>query len=490
MKKLINFKQIKIDQQLFFLFLSSFFATLLIPNNKFYILLFLFFGFILFFYFKKSFFETIFLTFIFSLPFENSIREWIYQITPRLFENVTNSGYILYFGISIKLILATTIFLFLIFKKETLINQKKILTLENFLILIFLLIACINTLFKINTLGPIFGLIRIWMAVLIFITSKIFFSKNKNIFFIFITSLYFFSIIIGGIQLIKQKPLGKYIELTPSFSQDFGYSTTDGDKQYRVSGFISHPVYFASFLSILLPIYIGVVLTKLKEISFSWKSLFIAISIVLGCLIIFGTLSRSAFLTLLISLFLLRKLILQKIIIPLSKIKRIKNISFFIFSLTLIGTIIFIIPRIKSFTLLFAENGNGSIRFELIKKSLEMIFQNPLGVGLNNFTNELIKLDIPPSLYGFIVPVHNTFLIFFTELGIPGGIIFTIFIFSIFLKNFFKNKKNVLNYSIWIGILTFIINSQIHPLFNLDPTFDLLMLVLAYYSIANKKINV
>ncbi|MPN02901.1 hypothetical protein SDC9_150122 [bioreactor metagenome] len=111
-----------------------------------------------------------------------------------------------------------------------------------------------------------------------------------------------------------------------------------------------------------------------------------------------------------------------------------------------------------------------------------MIYQNPLGVGLNNFTTELVKYNIPPSLYGFIVPVHNTFLIFFTELGIPGGIIFFVFLFSIFLKNFHKNKKNIINYSIWIGILTFIINSQIHPLFNLDPTFDLLMVILAYYS--------
>lgn len=434
----------------------------------------------MFFYLKKSLWETFFLTFIFSLPFENNLREWIFEITPPLFKLIPTSGYSLHFGINIKSILAFGLFLLTILKNRKI--EKKPLKNSLFL-LIFLLLACINTYFLgQKNVFPILGLIRIWIDTLIFITSIIYFSNHKKTFHIFIIALYLYSITIGSLQFIRQKPLGKYIELSPDFSQEFGYSTTDGNKQFRVSGFISHPVYFASFLSILLPIYIGIVLTKLKETSFSWKSLFITIPILLGCLIIFGTLSRSAFLTLFISLFLLRKPILQKIITPLLKIKKIKNVFVLIFSLTLVSTIIFIIPRVKSFTLLFAENGNGSIRLELIKKSFEMIYQNPFGVGLNNFTNELVKSEIPQSLYGFIVPVHNTFLIFFTELGILAGIIFTIFIFSIFLKDFSKNKNNIINYSVWISILTFIINSQIHPLFNLDPTFDLLMVVLAYYS--------
>lgn len=474
------------NKKLFILFLLSFFSTILVTNNKLYVLLFVIFASILFFYFKRPIFETIFLTFVLSLPFENTIREWIYQITPQLFDNVTTSGYVLYFGITIKLILAITIFLFLFLNKKILNKQTKILTPEIIFLLFFFIIACVNTFFNRSTIGPIFGLIRIWISVLIFIVSRIFFTENKKIFFVFIASLYLFCISIGTLQLIKQKPLGKYIELTPSFNQEFGYSTTDGEKQYRVSGFISHPVYFASFLSIILPIYLGIVLDQFQKKSNSSK-IIIILTLITGCFIILGTLSRSAFFTLLLSLFLMKNIIFKKIIKPIFNTKT-KKLFYLIIFVLICLTIVFITPRINSFKLLFTENGNASIRLELIKESLKMIYQNPLGVGLNNFTTELVKSNISSSLYGFIVPVHNTFLIFFTELGILGGFFFILFLFSIFLKNFSKNKTDIVNYGIWIGILSFIINSQIHPLFNLDPTFDLLMLVLAYYSV-NKHVS-
>jgi hypothetical protein len=47
-------------------------------------------------------------------------------------------------------------------------------------------------------------------------------------------------------------------------------------------------------------------------------------------------------------------------------------------------------------------------------------------------------------------------------------------------RNIFKSKP--ITFGIWIGLLTFIISSQFHPLFNLDPTFDMFMLILGYYS--------
>lgn len=478
MKKLINLiDRLDQNQKLFIFFTTAFLILLLITNNKFYVLFFLVFGVILFFYFNKSLWETVFLTFVFSLPFENTIREWIYQITPKLFDNVPTSGYVLYFGISIKLILAITIFLLLFLNKKKINNKKNLLTSEVIFLLIFFTIACVDTILKRNTVGPFLGLTKLWISVLIFIVSKIFFFENKKIFFIFITSLYLFCISIGSLQMIRQKPLGRYIELTPSFNQEFGYSTTDGDKQFRVSGFISHPVYFASFLSILLPIYLGIVLNQFEKKSHLFKTI-IMVSLIIGCFVIIGTLSRSAFFTLFISMFLMKNTIYQKIIKPISN----KKYFYPIICILICSIIIFITPRISSFKLLFTKNGNASIRLELIKESLKMIKLNPLGVGLNNFTTELVKSNISPNLYGFIVPVHNTLMIFLTELGIFGGISFSLFLFSIFLKNFSKNKANIINYGVWIGILSFIINSQIHPLFNLDPTFDLLMLVLAYYS--------
>lgn len=468
-------------REIFLPFSLVFFLILIAINNKLFLLVFLVFGLFLFFVLKKSFWEVLILMFISSIPFENPIRYWIYTITPPLFSNVANSGYYFYFGISLKLIFGFGLFLLIIF------NNKKIKdkSWETKILLMFFLVACVNTFFLNEGTISIWGLIRIWLGVLIFFISRYFFAINKKIFFSFIVSLFIFSSFIGGLQLIKQKPVGLYIELTPSYNQEEGYTTTDGKKQYRVSGFISHPVYFASFISILFPVFLGFFLKKINNDTSIIKKTIFGLFVLIGCGLIIGTLSRSAFFTLLITLVIFGKEFWKKIIVGYQKNNNLKiRVLFKTFCLLLIiGLVYFLTPRIDSFHSLFETNGNGSIRFELIKQSFKMISKNPFGVGLNNFTKELVTYDLPESLNGFIVPVHNTFLIFFTELGIVGGMIFVIFIFYIFLKDFYKKNKDLANLGVWVGILTFLINSQIHPLFNLDPTFDLLMLVLGYYSI-------
>ena len=470
------------DKNLLIFFVVGFFSMFLVSNNKVLILMFFFLTLVLFFILKKSVWDSVFLIFLLSIPFENTIREWCYQITTPLFDNVATSGYNLYFGLSIKIILAVFLFLLVIFRHK---NKNIKNDFGVFSLLIFLLVASINTFSMTSTTLPILGLIRIWLGAWIFILSRLYFSKTKSVFFIFAIALYTFAIFLGGLQLIKQKPLGLYIELTPSFSKDDGYLTTDGKQQFRVSGFISHPVYFASFLSILFPIFLGYFLKKIdKNTPILNINVFSLLSL-MGCGVIVGTLSRSALFTLILTLIIFRKEIFEKIFIRYYKynnlkIKKIFKIFWLLFA---IGLIYFLTPRIKSFGLIFQENGNASIRLELIKQSFKMIYKNPLGVGLNNFTKELITYNLPENLNGFIVPVHNTFLIFFTELGILGGLSFAIFIFYIFFKEFNKKKKDLADFGVWVGILTFLINCQIHPLFNLDPTFDLLMLVLGYYSI-------
>jgi len=484
LKILNNFlkKFFSADRSLLIFFIVGFFSMFFVGNNKLFVLMFSFLTLVLFFVFKKNVWDSVFLIFLLSIPFENTIREWCYQITTPLFDNVLTSGYSLYFGISIKIILATFLFLLAIFrhKDKNIRNDLSI-----FSLLTFLSIASINTFLMMSTTLPILGLIRIWLGIWIFILSRIYFSKTKSVFFIFVIALYIFTIFFGGLQLIKQKPLGLYIELTPSFSKDDGYLTTDGEQQFRVSGFISHPVYFASFLSILFPIFLGYFLKKIdKKTPILNINIFTLLSVI-GCGVIVGTLSRSALFTLVLTLVLFRKEIFEKIFVRYYLYNNFKiKILFKIFWLFFItGLIYFLIPRIKSFGLLFQQNGNASIRMELIKESFEMVYKNPFGVGLNNFTKELITYNLPESLNGFIVPVHNTFLIFFTELGILGGLSFAVFIFYIFFKKFNEKKKDLADFGVWVGILTFLINCQIHPLFNLDPTFDLIMLVLGYYSI-------
>lgn len=452
------------NNQRLFLFLSGFYLLFfVIFNVKSYILIFLLAPAILFLYFKFSLINTTLITFFLSLPFENNLREWLFEVTNPLFVGVPTSGYSFYFGLNLKLIFALFLFLLLI------INYKKI-SLPSFKddwpLIIFFSIACINTIFFSSTI-TFLGLLRLWLSVFIYFSAKIFFKQKFNLFPIIVSSIFIFSTLIGFNQIIKQRPLGKFIELTPSFSEDQGYSTTDGLAQYRVSGFISHPVYFGSFMSILLPIFISYGI-------YTNYAMTLPISLI-GIITMLGTNSRSVWFTLLLSLIMLFPNIKNKYLPLISK-----KWGKIILSIFIAISIIIIASRIQSITKIFEDNGNASIRLELMWQSLIMVSQHPLGVGLNNFTNYLIEQKLPKNLDGFIVPVHNTLLIITSELGIFAASFFIFFVFkSIFFKKI-KPSSYLICFGAIVGAMTFLISSQFHPLLNLDPSFDLFMFTLGF----------
>ncbi|OGG00807.1 hypothetical protein A2153_04275 [Candidatus Gottesmanbacteria bacterium RBG_16_38_7b] len=97
------------------------------------------------------------------------------------------------------------------------------------------------------------------------------------------------------------------------------------------------------------------------------------------------------------------------------------------------------------------KRGSLFERSKLIKYSLVVISQNPVwGTGLNN---AIIKqYQLMPKKYGLFIlqPVHNTYLLILTELGLTG------FLFLlIFLKRCFEhlNRNNVSLYIPWLMLL-------------------------------------
>ncbi len=446
-------------------FLSIFFCSLLLAINvKTYILIFLVAFAIFFFYFRYSLIESVFLMFVISLPFEKNLREWTYAITSPLFLDIPGSGYTYFFGVNLKIVFGLFLFLLLLKNK----NKIKISFQEDWPLLFLFAIACLNTGYNFSVTS-ILGLIRFWLSTLIYFSAKIFFKSRPNLYPIFISALFIFSVFIGLNQFVHQKPLGKFIELTPDFSYDTGYTTTDGKVQYRVAGYISHPVYFGSFISILFPIFITYALFNIS-LPFAFPIT------LLGIVVMLGTNSRSVWLTILTTFILLYSPLKNKYQNTIKNFPY-KKISIIIFILLILTTTI---TRLESVTKLFTQNGNASIRLELIWQSLIIISQHPFGTGLNQFTPNLISQPVPKSLYGFIVPVHNTILIITSELGILAGSLFIFFI----IKSIFFRKVNLtynfVTYGAIIGAITFLISSQFHPLFNLDPTFDLFMLTLGY----------
>ncbi len=163
---------------------------------------------------------------------------------------------------------------------------------------------------------------------------------------------------------------------------------------------------------------------------------------------------------------------------------KINALLLFSFAITLIvitGTVgPYIITRLEDI-LSALSLGSAQVRILLMEYAWKMIQSYPLwGVGLNHFTSALTTFDLPIGLKGFTYPVHNTFLLFFSELGIPAGLLFLLFIYLIFQRSYKSLKDNWVNIGIWVGTLTFLINGQFHTLFNQDPTFDVFMVLLGY----------
>lgn len=458
----------------YFLFILFFFSLLLITNNKLLILDFLILGCVLFFIFKFSFKNTLSITLFSSLAFDNTIRQWLFQ-NIRINADIITQTSPYYFGITIKLLLCMFLSLLFIFTPKK--NKPKYhqLNKTDFLIIIFFVFSTISCFLHLPNSHTLVGFIRIWQLIALYFITKISLQqeKIKTIIPIIIYSLLIFSVSIGIIQLLNQHPLGRYIELTPSFTQDIFYTTTDGATQYRASGFVSHPVYFGTLLCMLLPISIAYYLNSLSQKNKLKKYLTLSI-IIVSLVTTLGTLSRSTW----INLFIIFLLFYPKLI--KNKIKPSK--LFLIGSLLLITMSPLLLTRIDSIKTLFSTPGsNGSYRLKTIYQSLLATKNHPLfGIGINQFPSYVLNNFYEP--FGSPAPVHNTFFLFLSELGIPAGITFILFCIHIIKSKYHQVKKNPIAFSILIGVITFIISAQFHPLFIMDPSLDLFIFFTAYLS--------
>lgn len=455
-----------------------------VSRNIFYLTIYALFGIAIFFYKKYNIHNTVFLLLLLSLPFERSLRSWVQIIVPDIGDKF-NPGYQIYFSITLKLIFAILLFLILMFntsKYSRLKNRNNQLTLY---LIYFFIAACFSSLFAFRQDLATNGIIRLWTSVWIFIACRIFLTDNKikKHFKKFLISISILFGLIGAMQFLKHAPLGLYLESYSSVDP-LGFVTTDGYELYRVSGLMNHPTYFASFLSLLFPVSLGAFiqsLTRTKKISFT--KITSGLGTVLTFFSIIATFSRSAWITLVISIILITFKV--KDIINWKGIVKSKLVTTFLFCFIAILIINSdgLVQRVITLKGVWID-GTGTGRIELMRQSFTMAQNNPFtGVGFNSFTQALIDQGLNQEYRGFLYPVHNTFLLFFAELGIPAGILFFIFETQIILKTHNRVKNNIYNYCIWVGVLTFLVNSQFHTLFSQDPSFDLFLALVAFLSL-------
>ncbi|ELC8463463.1 O-antigen ligase family protein [Clostridium perfringens] len=277
------------------------------------------------------------------------------------------------------------------------------------------------------------------MVILVGITLVTMFNNKKD----FINFFYFW---ILGALISSIYSIVYFYQQGFDFNQIFTVSN-DSIKQFYDMKFSSSPLFedpnnFASYLLISILITIGV--KKYNYINKNNKKS-ITICLVIQVLALIITLSRSAYIGLVIAI--LVNLTLDK------KFKVLKGILFFLLMIAIILGAINI----------FNTDYSAMSRIALWETAVNMSINNPIfGVGLANFPIYFLKY-----LKGNILMMnphpHNLFLRISAETGIVGLFLF-INIYLEPIKNFlfYKNKKNI-NYNLQryliLGMIAFFVQS-------------------------------
>lgn len=305
--------------------------------------------------------------------------------------------------------------------------------------------------------NALYGLINLGEMVLFYFLSRVYLSKeNLSDVAILLMSMLVFQTGIGLLQWLFQRPLGLVAE-SVLVSNQFGITASEDTSLFRITGTLGHPNLLASFFLSFIPfqIFSG------KKRKFKYLTLF------LSFIALFFTYSRAAWLVGFLYLSILFKN-------ELWNISRSFKLRYFLLLLIFIPFFIFFMPnltaRLDTFSQAMEEFGSVEVRLKLLSEASSIIIQFPFtGVGLNR-SLEVFSENPVTNIFEKIVPsgfyrIHNTPLEMASEIGIPGLLLFLLFLFFVF-KSFFSGKKNYLKNAAALGLSGLLFISLFNPFFH------------------------
>lgn len=213
-----------------------------------------------------------------------------------------------------------------------------------------------------------------------------------------------------------------------------------------------HPNIFGGYVVVVLFFIIGLFLNKKY---FFKNSILIIIPLIVLFLSLITSFSRSAWLSFVLGCVFI-------FIFNLYKEKNKNNSRLIrVFLLFLSIFIVFYIifsNTIHSRIFINNEKEERSItqRIEHTTEASGIIKKHPIqGVGLGNYVTSIYTSDNKKQYGWYYQPVHNVYILIFTELGLIGGLLFLniiIYCFYIFIKNI-KNIKNIMPFIVFLSIL-------------------------------------
>lgn len=245
----------------------------------------------------------------------------------------------------------------------------------------------------------------------------------------------FFQAILAIIQYLRQADLGlRFLGETALRPDLFNIAifVADGEKIMRPYGTTPHPNVLALFLFMSVFIYYFFYVEK-NRFSHSKAGLVIYSVLLFGLLLTFSRVIVFAWLAGAVLIW----LIFNKKFIRLAESLNLKKLIITTFAVLVLFSVLFW-PQVSERLQISAGDEAVALRGFYNKVSLS---EKPFwGVGLGNFVNwfKEIKPGLAPNLYQ---PVHNIYLLIFSETGILGIVAFLLFL-SFLAKNYLSIKFN------------------------------------------------
>ena len=341
-------------------------------------------------------------------------------------------------------ILILFIFVFWIFsKKKFLISNFKFLIKFQFLkskipILIFTLFLISGMVLSKSPVAGFFGLLKLleFSFLGFYIATNINKVKFQNILLMFSIGIIFESFL----SISQYFNHGSLQGIFYFFGERFFNSQTPGianaslggELFLRPYGTFPHPNVLAGYLVIgmILIIFNFKFSIKSKFSIFNFKTFLLVMSLIIGTVALFLTLSRVA---IVLWVLILGFLLIRKLIINHSSLIILVLVGLLLLGLTT--------PLGLRFTGMRLTDESIVQRESLIQSSIAMIKNNPVfGVGLNNFLVNLPSYQAPHASLFYLQPVHNIFLLVLSETGIVGLVFFIWFLIKTFSR--IKNHES------------------------------------------------
>ena len=262
-----------------------------------------------------------------------------------------------------------------------------------------------------------------------------------------------FQALVGIYQGTTGNPLGLDFlnETTAVHKQELNQGLVN-----RVQGTIGHPNSYAMYITTVIPFTWALLFSRTSR---SFKFL-VSITFCLGCVALILSLSRAAWISLLVIISIGLVMAVRRKRISSSAAIRIAGAT----SLLLLGFTLFG-PKIILSRLTSSDQGSASSRIKLAQIALDIIRDHPLvGVGLNNYS--LVSPRYGGIVIGREYIVHSAFLLIAAETGLIGLAAFAIFLAVLLIKSW-QIIIRAPNDTIWIagvGIFSAYVALVLHSL--------------------------